>query len=198
MKKIPYIATLFPFLPSIALAQTLSAQGLIGKFLAFSNSTLIPFALGIAFLLFLINVIRFFVIQGAEEDGRENAKNLAIYSVLAFVTLIIFWGVVNLLAGSIGLGGKSAPTPDYVKMNDVEFTTPSRTNSNTTPGSDSPSPSNLRPPEFTPTENLPGQPPEFTPSEDLPPQPPPVSDDLEGLPEESDMPGFAPRNEYFP
>jgi hypothetical protein len=196
MKKILYILAMFPILPSIALAQTLSAQALLGKFLAFSNSTLIPFALGIAFLLFLINAIRFFVIQGAEEDGRKNAKNLAIYSVLAFVTLIIFWGVVNLLAGSLGLRGQSAPTPDYVKMNDVEFTTPSRTNSNTAPGSDSPN--NLRPPEFTPTENLPGQPPEFTPSGDLPPQPPPVSTDLEGLPEESDMPGFVPRNEYFP
>ena len=116
--------SVFPILPSIALAQTLSAQGLISKFLAFSNKTLLPFLIGIAFLFFAVNIIRFFVIQGSNEDGRENAKNLAIYSVLAFVLIVIFWGIVNLLSSSIGLNGDNAPTPDYLEMNDKNFTTP--------------------------------------------------------------------------
>ncbi len=157
MKKILYIVSLFPILPSIALAQTLSAQGLIGKFLTFSNTVLIPFALGVAFLFFLINVIRFFVIQGAEEDGRKNAKNLALYSILAFVVLIVFWGVVNLLAGSVGLSGTSAPTPDYLEKNGDNLNRSGVRNpesSATTPSGDSPaspsgtdSPINLQPPQ---------------------------------------------------
>ena len=154
MKKILYIVSLFPILPSIALAQTLSAQGLIGKFLTFSNSVLIPFALGIAFLFFLINVIRFFVVQGSEEEGRKNAKNLALYSVLAFVVLIVFWGVVNLLAGSIGLNAKSAPTPDYIQKNEDNLNrsgvrNPGSTATNPSGGSaDTPdSPINLPPPQ---------------------------------------------------
>lgn len=121
MKKFLYIISLFPILPTVALAQTLSAQGFIKGFLAFSNKTLIPALIGIAFLLFVINVIRFFVIQGGEEDGRKNAKNLAVYSVLAFVILIVFWGVVNLLAGSLGFNTATSPTPDYLQKNDKEL-----------------------------------------------------------------------------
>ncbi len=118
MKKILYVLALFPILPTIVLAQTLSAQSFIAKFVAFANKTLIPFLLGVAFLFFIINAIRFFVIQGGEEAGHEKAKNLALYSVLAFVVLIVFWGVVNLLAGSLGFNAESAPTPDYLQKNE--------------------------------------------------------------------------------
>jgi hypothetical protein len=115
MKKILYIASLFPIIPSIALAQTLSAQGFIAAFLVFINKVLIPFALGIAFLLLVINAVRFFVIHGSDDDGRENARSLALYSVLAFVIIIVFWGIVNLLTQSLGLREASSPTPDYLE-----------------------------------------------------------------------------------
>ena len=122
MKKILYIVSLFPILPTIALAQTLSAQGFIAGLLAFTNSVLIPFLLGFAFLFFVFNAFRFFVVNGGNEDGQKNAKNLAIYGVLAFVILIVFWGVVNLLVSSIGLNGKNTPTPDYLEKNGTDFT----------------------------------------------------------------------------
>ncbi len=156
MKKVLAIISLFPVLPTIALAQTLSAQGFIKGFLAFSNKTLIPALLGIAFLLFVINVIRFFVIQGSEEDGRENAKNLALYSVLTFVVLIVFWGVINLLAGSLGFSGKSAPTPDYLEKNEEALKrTPVR---NPAVNSGSPSQGNPNPPVAPDTNDQPGEP----------------------------------------
>jgi hypothetical protein len=137
MKKILYFLSVFPILPTIAFAHTLSAQSLITKFLTFSNRVLIPFALALAFLFFLINVIRFFVINGAEEDGRKNAKNLALYSVLAFVVLIVFWGIINLLAGSTTLNGKTAPTPDYVQKNEGG-STPGGRSTTATPGATTP------------------------------------------------------------
>ncbi len=124
MKKILSILTVFPIVPTMALAQSYSAQGFITQFLAFANDTLIPVLIGIAFLFFTINVIRFFVIDGTTDDGRENAKNLAIYSVLAFVVLIVFWGVVNLFSNSLPFKGKTAPTPDYLKLQGKELTTP--------------------------------------------------------------------------
>ena len=121
MKKVLLFVSFFPVLPTLALAQTLSAQSFISRFLKFANAKLIPALLGVAFLLFAINVIRFFVIQGGEEDGRKNAKNLALYSVLAFVVIIIFWGVVNLFSSSIGLNAKSTPTPDYLELNNAKL-----------------------------------------------------------------------------
>jgi succinate dehydrogenase/fumarate reductase cytochrome b subunit len=131
MKKILYIVSFFPILPTIALAQTYSAQSFITKFVTFANTKLITALLGIAFLFFIINVIRFFVIDGANEDGRENAKNLAIYGVLAFVVLIIFWGVVNLFANSLPFSGKSAPNPDYLQVNDKQLNSTPVRNPNT-------------------------------------------------------------------
>ena len=97
--------------PSLASAQGL--QTYLPSIITFINQTLLPFLFGIAFLLFAINVIRYFVIGGANEDARENAKNVALYSVLAFVFLIIFWGVINLLTAASGFNGQNAPCPDY-------------------------------------------------------------------------------------
>lgn len=82
----------------------------------FANNILIPFLLGLAFLFVVINAIRFFVFEGATDDGQKKAKALAVYGVAAFVVIIIFWGVVNLLSSSLGLVVKNAPTTDYVEQ----------------------------------------------------------------------------------
>lgn len=98
-----------------AAATSTSLQGFLSTIPAFLNRVVIPFLFGIAFLIFVINIIRFFVIEGNNEEGRKKAKALAIYSVSAFVFLIIFWGIINLLAGSSGLRGQNAPCMDYMK-----------------------------------------------------------------------------------
>ena len=117
MKNVTFFIVAIAFLPSLAYAQ--SAQVLIKNVLLFINSSLIPFALGIGFLFFTINVIRYFVIGGSNEEGREKAKNLALYSVLAFTIIVIFYGIVNMIANSIGLEGKDAPPSDYVELHSV-------------------------------------------------------------------------------
>jgi len=126
MKRIFLLAFSLVVLPLLTFAQAAvpatggnGLQNFFKNLLAFISDKLIPFLIAAAFLLFVINAVRYFVIQSAEEEGRENAKNLALYSVLAFVFLILFWGMVNLLTSSIGLQGKSAPTPDYMELNGV-------------------------------------------------------------------------------
>ena len=99
--------------PGITFAQQ-TIQNLLVNLMGFLNDFFIPFLLAIAFLFFVINVIRFFVIGSTSEEGREKAKNVAIYSVLAFVLIVTFWGIINLLASSIGLEGCSQPQSDYV------------------------------------------------------------------------------------
>lgn len=155
MKKVLAIISLFPILPTIALAQTLSAQGFIAGFLAFANSVLIPFLLGFAFLFFVFNAFRFFIVNGSNEDGQKNAKNLAVYGVLAFVVLVVFWGVVNLLASSAGFNKGQQPTPDYVENNGGDFKSaaprsPSGNSTATTPPPEpvTGEPINLLPPQY--------------------------------------------------
>lgn len=115
MKSVYFIlATLLAVAPELVFAQG-TVQKLLVNIPAFFNTVLIPFLFGLAFLFFVINVIRYFVAGGSSEDGRENAKNLIIYSVAAIVFLIIFWGIVNLLSTSIGLQNKTQPCPDFLQ-----------------------------------------------------------------------------------
>jgi hypothetical protein len=107
-------------LPQISFAQTTgSLQGLITGSLEFISDVLIPFVLGIAFLIFVVNAIRFFVIGGSSSEGKENSKSLAIYSIGAFVFILAFWGIINLIASSIGLVEQpcidgNTLQPDYI------------------------------------------------------------------------------------
>ena len=137
-------------IPFLASAQGISAQGFIKNFLVFSNTVLIPFLLGIAFLFFVFNAFRFFIVGGSSDDGREKAKNLALYGVLAFVIIVVFWGIVNLLSSSLGFNDGNTPTPDYLEKNGTTLKdnapTPS-SNTNAVPTNNN-GPTNLLPPSM--------------------------------------------------
>lgn len=111
------MVTVLAITPYSAHAQGINAM--LTNFTLFIDGVLIPFLFGITFLIFVINAVRFFVLQSSNEDGRDKAKSLVTYSILAFVFLIIFWGIINLLSGSLGLDGCDAPASDYQKLNFV-------------------------------------------------------------------------------
>jgi hypothetical protein len=115
--------------PLVAFAQTGSLQELLNGVGGFFNAIVIPFLLAIAFLVFVVNAIRFFVFTSTTDDGKKNAKNLAIYGVATFVVILSFWGLVNLLVQGIGLGNGRPVSPDYIQndafyqaqLRDAEF-----------------------------------------------------------------------------
>jgi len=99
----------------------MNLQTYIATFISFLNGIVIPFMLGVAFLVFVINVFRFFILGGANPDSQDKAKRLATYGVGAFVFIIIFWGIVGLLASSLGLTTRvpsDIPTSDYIPRDD--------------------------------------------------------------------------------
>lgn len=127
MKKIHLLALVILAMPSLALAQT-SLQNVLNGLLTFIDGVLIPFLFGIAFLFFVFNIVRYLVLDGGNEEARDNAKNLALYGFGAFVFLIIFWGIVNLVVDSLGLNC-GAIQPDYVgQSTSAPCTTTPRTN----------------------------------------------------------------------
>ena len=76
---------------------------LLTNVLGFSNSVLIPFILGIGFLVFVWGMFKFFILGGANDEEKDKGKSLMVYATLGFVLIIVFWGVVNLIASSTGL-----------------------------------------------------------------------------------------------
>lgn len=88
----------------------------VRNILNFVNTSLIPFIIALAFLFFVWNAARYFIIQGADPIAREKAKQLALWGILAFVFILSTWGIVNLLTGSLRLSNNGTPiTPDYIQ-----------------------------------------------------------------------------------
>ena len=76
---------------------------LLGELLDFTNNILIPFILGIGFLVFVWGMFRYFIAGGANDEAKEQGKSLMVYATLGFVLIIVFWGIINLVATSTGL-----------------------------------------------------------------------------------------------
>lgn len=90
-------------------------QDVLPALFSFFDTYLIPFLLGIAFVIFVFNAIRFFVVKGATEEGRENAKNLALYSLGVFIFIFSFWGIINIFTDGLGLDNcGNDVVPDYL------------------------------------------------------------------------------------
>lgn len=106
-------------LPFFTFAQSVR-DTYVGEFistvLTFIQSILLPLAFAIAFLMFLVNTVRYFLIESTSEEGRTKAKRSALLSIAAFVFLVSLWTVVTLLMASIGLSSNTeADCPDYIE-----------------------------------------------------------------------------------
>ena len=115
MKKLRNIltgATLFA-LPLVSSAQLDSGdlgrvQDWMSTILDVVNTVFIPFIIGIGFLVFVWGMFQYFIAGGANDESKEKGKSLMIYAVLGFVLIIVFWGIVNLIADSTGIDGQTA------------------------------------------------------------------------------------------
>ncbi len=84
------------------------------KIIAFINFAIIPLLFGIALLFFLINIVRYFIIDTSSADSREKAKRSALYGIAAFVFLVSIWGIVNLFVSGLEFDQQDSICPDYL------------------------------------------------------------------------------------
>lgn len=113
-KIIPGIALLL-LLPVYAYAASNSIQELLTNVSFFIKEILVPVLFGIAFLFFLINMMKYFVIGAANEDARAKGRKNILYSVIAFVFLISIWAIVTLFVEGIGIDENASLCPDYLE-----------------------------------------------------------------------------------
>lgn len=111
-------AALVASLPLITLAQTVTESGKIGgstidvylkSIVGFINAVLVPFIFAIAFIVFIWGMFQYFIAGGANEEQRDQGKQLAIWGIMAFVVMISLWGIVNLLVATFTFGGQNVP-----------------------------------------------------------------------------------------
>ena len=98
------------FLPAIASAQFDPDGGAFGQLLkdilVFINDVLIPFIIGIGFLVFVWGMFKYFILGGADEEKKLQGRSLMIHATLGFVLIIIFFGIINMITSSTGLEGE--------------------------------------------------------------------------------------------
>jgi hypothetical protein len=90
-----------------------SVQDFIVFLLDLFNTTIIPLIFGIAIVFFIWNAARYFVFQGATEEGKDSAKRLMFYGIAAMVLMLSLWGIVRLTTATLGIGRSQAPCPDF-------------------------------------------------------------------------------------
>jgi len=100
-----FIASLGAFAPTLALAagEFNKLNDFVGNILDFINGTLVPLIFAVAFLIFLWGIFKYFILGGDDEDKRKEGRNLMMYGIGGFVVMVSVWGIVNLLAGGLGL-----------------------------------------------------------------------------------------------
>ena len=80
--------------------------GDVGKFMSgvleFIDTIVIPVILGLAFLMFVWGVFKFFILGGSDEEAQQKGKSLMLYAVAGFVLILSFYGIVNILTNGLG------------------------------------------------------------------------------------------------
>ena len=101
-------------LPAITFAQFTSGGAggnfstFFGNIRVFISTILVPLVLALAFLFFLWGVFKFFIAGGADEEKRNEGKQLMIYSIIGFVLIVALYGIVNFVVGGLGFDADSA------------------------------------------------------------------------------------------
>ena len=72
------------------------------------NQDVLPLLVVLAFVFFLINIVRYFFIESGEE-ANEKGRQALLFGLIGLAVLFSVWGLINLfvntLNGAVGVAG---------------------------------------------------------------------------------------------
>lgn len=69
---------------------------LVQQIVVLVDGTVVPLIYALAFILFLIGIVRYFF-MGDSDEARAKGKQFMLWSIIGFVVLFSVWGIVRLL-----------------------------------------------------------------------------------------------------
>lgn len=109
-----FFALLFLLFPLATFAAPTDIQGFGRALASFLSGTIVTFLFGLALLIFIYNVIRFFILDNDAYSERAKAKRYMIWSISAFVLMVSIWGVVNMFVNGLGFSRNVPICPDSI------------------------------------------------------------------------------------
>lgn len=70
---------------------------LVNNVIGFINSIVIPLIFALGLLVFLWGVAKYFIFPGGDAE-KEKGRQIIIWGIVAFVVMVIVWGLVNAIA----------------------------------------------------------------------------------------------------
>lgn len=99
--------------PAMVSAQGDIVNSDLGQFFVdiqgFINDILIPLVFGVALLVFLYGVFKYFIASTDNPEAKQEGKKYMIYAIIGFVVMVSIWGIVNLLSSIIPQSGPPDP-----------------------------------------------------------------------------------------
>lgn len=73
------------------------------------DNVLVPVIFAVAFIVFLYGVARAYIFSGGEPEKVSEGHRLILWGIIGFVIMISLWGIVNIVANTVGLQGYGPP-----------------------------------------------------------------------------------------
>jgi len=101
--------------PIIVFAEQKNLSTLVNLILKYFQSA-IYLIIGLAVVMFVWNVFRYFIANGDEANKTEAGKYV-MWSVIGFFVVLSFWGIVNILINTLELDNKVPSTGIFGTFN---------------------------------------------------------------------------------
>ncbi|HYF29210.1 MAG TPA: hypothetical protein VEA36_02505 [Candidatus Paceibacterota bacterium] len=72
-----------------------------GTIVPIIDGAVIPLLYALAFIMFLVGIVRYFFFEG--EESREKGKQLVLWGIIGFVVISTLWGIVKLLLATFNI-----------------------------------------------------------------------------------------------
>ena len=82
---------------------------LLGYATCLIGRSIIPLLFAIAVIMFIVGVIRFFIIGAGEEAKRTQGKQFMIWAIVALAVMVTVWGLVRILGDTFNIDSTFIP-----------------------------------------------------------------------------------------
>ncbi len=84
--------------------------------LSIINGIIVPVVVGIAFLMFVWGVYKYFILGADSESEKAEGRKFVFWAVIGFVAIFSVWGLVGLFRSTLGFDNAGVNAPAYPQL----------------------------------------------------------------------------------